>query len=166
VRRAFLCGGDRLTGKSFEHRRGWIATRIKQLADIFAVDVAAYAVMSNHYHLVAHVDRARALAWSDDEVLERWTQLFTGPLLVQRYLSPERALMGQAEIAMVLEMAQTYRTRLHDLSWFMRVLNERISLNCLSARSKTPTIWIRQSRFQYLKISLDSSGFDPGSMQH
>ena len=34
---------------NFDHCRGWIAERIKQLADIFAVDVAAYSVMSNHY---------------------------------------------------------------------------------------------------------------------
>jgi hypothetical protein len=100
VRRAFLCGEDRLTGNNFDHRRGWIATRIKELAHIFAADVAAYAVMSNHYHVVAHIDRDRALGWSTEEVLLRWTQLFTGPLLVVRYLSPARAEMGQAELAM------------------------------------------------------------------
>ena len=84
VRRAFLCGEDRLTGQNFEHRRGWIVDRVKQLAGVFAIDVAAYAVMSNHYHLVLRVDAERAQGWSNEEALRRWTQLFDGPLLVQR----------------------------------------------------------------------------------
>lgn len=61
---------------------------------MFIIDVAAYAVMSNHYHVVLRVDRARALALDDDAVLRRWTRLFTGPLLVQRYLSELRGQMG------------------------------------------------------------------------
>ena len=127
VRRAFLCGEDRFTGKNYEHRREWIASRIKELAAIFAIDVAAYAVMSNHYHIVAHIDRKRTLVWSVDEVLARWTQLFVGPVLVNRYLSPARAEMCEAEVTKVMELVEIYRMRLHDLSWFMRALNESLA---------------------------------------
>jgi hypothetical protein len=84
-----------LTSQKFNHQRGWIATRSKKLGYIFFLDVAA-SVMSNHYYLVAYIDHGRALAWSADEVLTRRTQLFTVPLLVQRYLSGARAKMGEA----------------------------------------------------------------------
>ncbi len=68
VRRAFLCGIDHYTQKSFEHRKVWVEQRIALVGECFAVAVYAYAVMSNHLHLVLHVEPAATAHWSDEEV--------------------------------------------------------------------------------------------------
>ena len=125
VRRAFLCGEDHFTGKSYEHRKLWVVDRLKELAAIFAIEVCAYAVMSNHYHVVLHIDTERGKSWSHREVLQRWTQLFDGPLLVQRFLAGDP--LGKAEMARVIEFADQYRQRLMSISWFMRCLNEHLA---------------------------------------
>jgi hypothetical protein len=45
VRRAFLCGCDRLSGKNFDHRKQWIQDRIEFLAGQFGIDVLGFAVI-------------------------------------------------------------------------------------------------------------------------
>lgn len=59
LRRAFLCGNEPLTGRSYEHRRHRIEHDLLRLASIFFIEVVAFCVLSNHYHLVVHVDRDR-----------------------------------------------------------------------------------------------------------
>ena len=125
VRRAFLCGVDVLTGKSFEHRRQWIEDRIRILASLFAIEICAYAVMSNHYHVVVRINTAKAAGWSDAEVAQRWTQLFSKPALVQQFLG--HSAMTRYEQEQVTQLISTWRGRLQDLSWFMRCLNEPIA---------------------------------------
>ena len=146
VRRAFLCGKDDHSGVSYDHRRGWIVDRVKQLAGVFAIDVAAYAVMSNHYHLVLRIDDDRAKGWSKEEVLRRWTQLFDGPKLVQTRLSDQAETLDDASLARVDEWAETYRARLMDISWFMRVLNETIARQANAEDKVTGRFW--EGRFK------------------
>ena len=125
VRRAFLCGEDRYSGKDYEHRREWLVERIKQQVAVFAIDVAAYAVMSNHYHIILHVDVARAQAWNEDEIIDRWCTFYKGPLLIQRYRQGEK--LSKAEQEAVNTIAEVWRKRLMDISWFMKALNELIA---------------------------------------
>ena len=125
VRRAFLCGQDEFSGKDYEHRRQWVVDRQKELTGVFAIEVCAYAVMSNHYHVVLHIHRELGESWDTREILERWTELFSGPLLVQRFLANDA--LGKPELQRVEEFAEEYRSRLLDISWFMRCLNEHLA---------------------------------------
>ena len=125
VRRQYLCGFDARTGRDFSHRRDWIRTRIFELSEVFAIDVCAYAVMSNHCHLVLSVDQERALAWDDREVARRWMKLFGGLPLVRSFAAGE--MLSEAQLAAVALKIAEYRRRLCNISWFMRCLNEPIA---------------------------------------
>ena len=126
VRRAFLCGTEH--GKSFEYRRKWVEDRIHVLSDVFAIEVCAYAVMSNHTHIVLHVNKEKAIALSTEEVINRWHSLYRGTLLTQQYASPmTRKGLSEAQIDTVENTAGVWRARLYDISWFMRALNEYIA---------------------------------------
>ncbi len=86
VRQGFLCGFDQVSKRDYEHRRDWVESLILQLSEAFCIDVAAYAVMSNHYHVILHVNAEQAKALTVHEIAERWGQLYSVNELVASYL--------------------------------------------------------------------------------
>ena len=80
VRRAWLCGVDALSGKSFEHRREWIQAKLEELAKSFGIDCLSFCVMSNHLDVILRNRPDVVETWSDDEVARRSTppNLFGG----------------------------------------------------------------------------------------
>ncbi len=81
--------------------------------------------MSNHCHVVLHVDKARAESWRLDEVVERWLQLYKGDKLIQKWIA-FRAEMSKAEIKKAEDIIEQWRESLTSISWFMRGVNETI----------------------------------------
>jgi len=127
VRKSFLFGKDPETGRDFSHRKKWVAERIKKLGAIFCVKVAAYAVMSNHYHVVVYLDKELAESLTDRQVLERWYSLFQRPFVGKKFLELGPGKLNEFELLQVNELITRVRERLYDLSWFMRCLNEYIA---------------------------------------
>jgi hypothetical protein len=125
VRRAWLFGVDPDDGKSYEHRRAWVEQRLLELAEIFAVGVYAYAVMSNHVHVVLRIDPTTAATWTDEEVATRWVRLFpatvNGAPDETGCRTKEQTLLGNVDRLI------TCRQRLGSLAWFMKAPNEPIA---------------------------------------
>ena len=112
VRRAFLCGEDKFTGQNFDHRKQWVIDRFKFLSSVFAIDVCAYAIMSNHYHLVLYINSEQAQQWTEEEIQTRWKQIFRqGSVLVDRYLDVNEETI-QAENDKAKEILEEWRERL------------------------------------------------------
>ena len=145
VRRAFLCGQDHVTARSFDHRKQWLEQSILQLANIFAVAVHAYSVMSNHFHVVVETDPIASWQWSDDEVARRWLSL-TRKIDAHDELFETRVaqLVAQAERLAVL------RERLGSLSWYMRYLKEPIARRANKEDGCSGRFWEGRFRTQAL----------------
>ncbi|KZN70063.1 transposase [Pseudoalteromonas luteoviolacea] len=148
VRRAFLCGDDKYTGKNFDHRRTWLVERVKLLSSVFAIEIAAYAIMSNHYHLVVKVNMQQALNWSDNEVISRWYRLYKGSPIIDRYLHGD--ILTEADQLLVSELIEKWRARLFDISWFMKNLNEYIAKEANKEDGCTGKYWEGRYKSQAL----------------
>ena len=126
VRRAFLYGFDPLTSRDFSHRKAWLVERLRLLAALFAIEVCAYAIMENHYHLILRTRPDIVALWSDREVATRWLTLFPQ----HRDISGAPMPPTEKEITALADRPERIaelRKRLCSLSWFMGRLNEFIA---------------------------------------
>ena len=148
VRRAFLCGG------AAEHRRQWVETGLRTQAGAFAIEVLTFSVLSNHMHVVVRTDPDRAQAWSAREVVERWARLF--PRLNPRTREVEG--WDDAELerkANDPRWVAKRRERLASVSWFMRLLKERIARRANREDGVTGHFW--EGRFTSVPLLDDAA---------
>ena len=70
VRRALLLG------EGMHDRKSWIEHRLEELAEIFAVAGAGFAILANYLHLLVRLDPVLTQGWSDEDVVRRWGASF------------------------------------------------------------------------------------------
>ena len=92
---------------------------------IFALDICAYAVMSNHVHVVLHINAQQSQQWSTEDVVMRWHRLYKGSLLSHRFLKGD--VFSPAEQQTFETLVAQWRDTLTSISRFMAVLNEGIA---------------------------------------
>ena len=153
VRRAFLCGQDKFTGRSFEHRRQWIESDLEILSSVFFIDIAAYAILPNHYHLVLYVDKPAAEKADMRAIVERWHRRFAGVEASHKYMAYEP--LEPHEKDQLSTLVDIWRARLFDISWLMRALNETTARKANQEDECTGRFW--EGRFKSIPLLDDQA---------
>ena len=126
VRRGFLCGFDKLTGKDFNHRKVWVYNRMRSLASIFCINVAGYAIMCTHLHLMLKTQFVSLGALSNEDIARRWLMLY--PRRRNKNGSPcEPKDTEILALTSDKKRIKVLRARLGSISWFMKSLSEDIA---------------------------------------
>ena len=131
VQQAFLFGRDPATGRDNSHRKQWLVDRLKLLACCFAVEIYAYCIMSNHFHLIARYDPLACWGWSDEEVARRWVDAFPptkkGKVLEERKPEARELLLGSPN--RLLRARRTLGS-LSDFMKHLRIMRPNIACSC------------------------------------
>jgi hypothetical protein len=126
VRRCFLFGEDPVSGKNYDHRKVWIDQQLVHQARYFGIDLLCQAIMSNHFHLVLRSRPDVVKEWSDEDVARRWLMLCPERRDEKRQpLEPSESELNH--IRSDKAKLEVIRSRLSDISWWMRLLSQNIA---------------------------------------
>ena len=153
VRRCFLLGDDQLTGKNYDHRKVWIEELLQQFAANFGIELLCYSILSNHSHQILRSRPDVVETWDDTEVARRWLMICP-----RRKTNNEPAIPSEAELNSIRanpEKLAEIRRRLSDVSWWMRLLNQRIAQRANREEGATGHFW--QDRFRCTRLCDEES---------
>jgi len=126
-RRCWLLGDDPVSGKNFDHRKGWIEAYLQQFADAFGIDLLCFSILSNHFHLILRSRPDVVATWDDREVARRWMMIC--PHRKQADGSPMEPTEPEINsIAGCPVKCAEIRQRLSSISWWMRLLCQRVAM--------------------------------------
>ncbi len=154
VRRCFLMGDDPLTGKNYDYRKEWLETQLKRLAAQFGIDLLCQAIMSNHFHLVLRSRPDVVAEWDDAEVARRWLMLC--PVRKDEHGQAEEPTEAELNsIRKNRKKLEAIRSRLSDISWWMRLLSQNIAQRANREDEEVGKFW--QARYKAVRLLDEAS---------
>ncbi len=149
VRRCFLFGDDPVTGRNFDHRKLWIEERLERLAAAMGIDLLTFSILSNHFHLVLRSRPDVVQTWDDSEVARRW--LLLCPIRSDGHGLPHGP--SESELNSIrndAERVAEIRSRLSDISWWMRLLCQHIAMRANREDEESGKFF--QGRFKAVRL--------------
>ena len=154
VRKCFLMGHDAGSGKNFDHRKVWIEEYLRQFAAHFGIDLLGFAILSNHFHLILRTRPDVVATWSDEEVARRWMMLC--PKRRSADGSPCQPTEPEIKsIAGCPVKTNEIRERLSTISWWMRLLCQRIAMRANREDKEVGRFW--QDRYRATVLADEAS---------
>ncbi len=148
VRRCFLLGYDRESGKNFDHRKDWIENLLARFAAQFGIDLLCYSILSNHYHLILRTRPDVVATWNDTEVARRWLTICP-----PRKVNGQPAAPTEAELNSIRccpTKLTEIRQRLSSVSWWMRLLGQRTAQQANREEGEAGRFW--QDRYRAIRL--------------
>ncbi len=149
VRRCFLLGDDPFSGKNFDHRKVWLDEQLIHQARHFGIDLLCQAILSNHFHLILRSRPDVVAEWDDSEVARRWLMLC--PERRDKHGRPEEP--SEFELNHIRKdktKLKVIRSRLSDLSWWMRLLSQNIAQRANKEDGELGKFW--QARYRAVRL--------------
>ena len=144
---------SRVANRSFffnEEERSRFVGRMWRVAYFSCVEILAYCVMGNHFHILAYVPPQREL--SEDAILARVRTLYFGDRLA--IFEKEWAALSQSgDVARRKAFLGRFTRRMWNASEFMKTLKQLSSQSFNARRRHVGTIW--ESRFRARMIRPD-----------
>ena len=117
--------GAWLLGEGQEDSKQWIQDRLQELSQVFAIEIAGFAVLDSHLHVLVRLCPERVPTWSDEDVVRRWARVVPPRGPDREPLEISQAWLAE-KLADTKFVART-RQRLADLGWFMKCLKEPLA---------------------------------------
>jgi hypothetical protein len=149
VRRCFLLGDDPISGKNFDHRKQWMDEQLVHQARHFGIDLLCQALMSNHFHLVLRSRPDVVKKWDDTEVARRWLMLCP-PRRDENWQPEEPTEEELNTIRKNKDRLAEIRSRLSDISWWMRLLSQQIAQRANREDEEVGKFW--QARYRAVRL--------------